>query len=197
MRCLLSVILAVLLITADGKVVPNSDVENQQTDTQPLQLSDHIKEAQDVIKNLGTQIQQQLNLPNQQEFLDTFKEQSSNLLNNVQTYLKNMSDEIKTKRPGLEDFWTNMNNKLSETFNNFNFNPETTEQINQLRTKFQEGVQTLVTESENAAKTINENSSKVQEGIAKFTKQAIDIAVQASQNLSNQLQQATTPQPEN
>jgi len=90
-----------------------------------------------------------------------------------------------------------MKNKLSETFNNLNVNPETTEQINQLSTKFQEGVQTLVSESENAAKTISENSSKVQEGIAKFTKQAIDIAVQASQNLSNQLQQATTPQPEN
>ena len=90
-----------------------------------------------------------------------------------------------------------MKNKLSETFNNLNVNPETTEQMNQLSAKFQEGVQTLVSESENTAKTISENSSKVQEGIAKFTKQAIDIAVQASQSLSNQLQQATTPQPEN
>lgn len=73
-------------------------------------------------------------------------------------------------------------------------NPETTEQVNQLRAKFQEGVQTLVTESENTAKAISENSAKVQEGIAKFTKEAIDIAVQASQNLKNHLQQATTPQ---
>jgi len=43
-----------------------------------------------------------------------------------------------------------MRNKLSETFDNLNVNPETTEQVNQLRAKFQEGVQTLVTESENA-----------------------------------------------
>lgn len=105
--------------------------------------------------------------------------------------------QIKTKSPELESLWTSMKNKLSETFDNLNVNSETTEQMNQLRAKFQEGVHTLVTESENAAKTISENSSKVQEGIAKFTKQAIDIAVQASQNLNQQLTQSTTPQPQN
>ncbi|KAG5331146.1 APL3 protein, partial [Acromyrmex charruanus] len=195
MRYLLSVILAVLLVTTEGKVVPTSDVENQQTDTQPLQLSDHIREAQNLINNLNAQLQQQL--PNQQDFNTAIKEGTTNLVSNVQMFFKNMSDEIKAKSPELESVWTNMKNKLSETFNNLNVNPETTEQINQLSTKFQESVQTLVSESENAAKTISENSSKVQEGIAKFTKQAIDIAVQASQNLSNQLQQATTPQPGN
>ncbi|KYQ51656.1 hypothetical protein ALC60_09244 [Trachymyrmex zeteki] len=195
MRYLLSVILAVLLVTAEGNVVPTSDVGNQQTDTQPLQLSDRIKEAQNVINDLGAQLQQKL--PNQQEFLDAIKEQSTNLFNNVHTYLKNMSNEIKAKSPELENVWTNMNKTLSETFSNLNVNPETTEQLSQLRTNFQEGVQTLVSESENVLKTFNDNSSKVQEGIAKFTKQAIDMAVQASQNLNNQLQQATTPQPEN
>ncbi|EGI59380.1 PREDICTED: apolipophorin-3-like [Acromyrmex echinatior] len=195
MRYLLSVILTVLLVTTEGKVVPTSDVENQQTDTQPLQLSDHIREAQNLINNLSAQLQQQL--PNQQDVNTAIKEGTTNLVSNVQMFFKNMSDEIKAKSPELESVWTNMKNKLSETFNNLNVNPETTEQINQLSTKFQESVQTLVSESENAAKTISENSSKVQEGIAKFTKQAIDIAVQASQNLSNQLQQATTPQPEN
>ncbi|XP_018052972.1 PREDICTED: uncharacterized protein LOC108690278 [Atta colombica] len=194
MRYLLSIILAVLLVTTEGKVVPTSDVENQQTDTQPPQLSDHIREAQNLINNLGAQLQQQLN---QKDLNTAIKEGTTNLVSNVQMFFKNMSDEIKAKSPELESVWTNMKNKLSETFNNLNVNPETTEQINQLSTKFQEGVQTLVSESENAAKTISENSSKVQEGIAKFTKQAIDIAVQASQNLSNQLQQATTPQPEN
>ncbi|XP_012525596.1 uncharacterized protein LOC105830660 [Monomorium pharaonis] len=198
MRCLLAIILTVLLVAAEGKVVPTSDVENQQTGTQqPLQLSDHIKEAQNVINNLSAQLQQQLNLPNQEDFLNTIKEQSTNLANNVQAYLKNVTDEIKAKSPELENLWTSMKNKLSETFDNLNVNPETTEQVNQLRVKFQEGVQTLVTESENAAKAISENSSKVQEGIAKFTKQAVDIAVQASQNLNQQLQQVTTPQPQN
>ncbi|XP_071572312.1 apolipophorin-III-like protein [Temnothorax nylanderi] len=199
MRCLPAVILAVLLVATEGKVVPASDVESQQTGTQPLQLSDHIKEAQAVINNLGAQLQQQLNLPNQEELINTMKEQSTNLVNNVQAYLKNVSDEIKAKSPELENLWTNMKSKLSETFDNLNVNSETTEQVNQLGAKFQEGVQTLVTESENVAKTINENSSKVQEGIAKLTKQAIDIALQASQNLNHQLQQATPapPQPQN
>lgn len=95
----------------------------------------------------------------------------------------------------MENLWTNLKTKLSEAVDKLNVNPETTEQINQLGAKFQEGVQTILTESENTAKTISENSAKVQEGIAKLTKQAIDIALQATQNLNNQLQQATTPQP--
>lgn len=104
--------------------------------------------------------------------------------------------QIKAKTPELESLWTNMKNKLSETIDNINVNPETTEQVNQLRANFQEGVQTLVTESENVAKAINENSSKVQEGIAKFTKQAVDIALQTTQNLNQQLQQQATPVPQ-
>lgn len=103
--------------------------------------------------------------------------------------------QIKAKSPELENIWINMKNKLSETFDNMNVNSETTEQMNQLRAKFQEGVQTLVKESENTAKTISENSSKVQEDLGKFMKQAIDIAVQAAQNMNNQLQQATTSAP--
>lgn len=89
-----------------------------------------------------------------------------------------------------------MKTKLTETIDNLNINPETTEQVNQLRTKFQDGVQTFMTESENVAKTVTENSSKVQEDIAKLIKQGIDIAVEASQNLNNRLQQATTPVPQ-
>lgn len=100
--------------------------------------------------------------------------------------------QIKNKNPELENTWTNFKNKLNEVVDKVTITPETTEQVNQLRTRFQEGLQTLITESENTAKTINENSGKLQEDIAKFTKNAIDIAVQASQNLNNQLQQAAT-----
>ncbi|XP_011172161.1 uncharacterized protein LOC105204680 isoform X1 [Solenopsis invicta] len=193
MRCLFAIILAatILLVAAEGKAVPT---EGEQSGTQP-QLSDYIRDAQTAISSLGTQIQEHLNLPNQEELANTFKEQSTNFANNVQAYLQNITDEVKAKSPELEDFWTNMKTKLSEAVDNLHINPETTEQVNQLRAKFQEGVQTLVTESENAAKTISENSGKVQESIAKITKQAIDIAVKASQNLNQQLQQATTPQP--
>lgn len=86
-----------------------------------------------------------------------------------------------------------MQTKLSEMANNLNTNPETTEQLNQLKEKFTQGLHTIMSESENVAKNINENSAKVQEGIAELTKQAVDLAVQASQNLNNQLKQATTP----
>ncbi|XP_011631638.1 uncharacterized protein LOC105423558 [Pogonomyrmex barbatus] len=195
MKCLPAIVLAIILVAAEGKIVPASDVENQQTSTQPVSLSDYIKEAQNRINDFGIQLQQQFNLPNQEDIVNTLREHSANFTSSVQEYIKTVTDEVKAKNPELENLWTNMTTKLSEMIDNLNTNSETKEQISQLRAKFQEGVQTLVTESENAAKTISENSNKVQEGIAKLTKQAIDIAVQASQNLNNQLQQATTPQP--
>lgn len=98
--------------------------------------------------------------------------------------------QVKNKSPEVENIWTNFKTKLNDMVEKVTVNPETTEQLNQLRTRFQEGLQTLVTESENTAKSISENSGKLQEDIAKFTKNAIDIAVQASQNLNDQLHQA-------
>lgn len=92
MRCLPAIILAVLLVAAEGKVVPASDVENQQTATQPLPLNDHIERAKNVISNLGAEIQQ--HLPNQEEFINTMKEQSTNFANTVQAYVKNVTDEV-------------------------------------------------------------------------------------------------------
>ncbi|KAH0951297.1 hypothetical protein HN011_002075 [Eciton burchellii] len=195
MKHFLAIILGVVFIAVfiESKAVPNGEDNTQQSGTQPLQLSDHIREAQNLINNLGAQLQQQLNLPNQEELANTFKEQSTNLANNVQEYIRNVTEEVKNKSPELETLWTNVKTRLSDVVDKLNVNPETTEQVNQLRTTFQEGIQTLVTESENAVKNISENSAKVQEGIAKITKQAIDIAVQASENLKTQLQQATTP----
>ncbi|KAL0122423.1 hypothetical protein PUN28_007268 [Cardiocondyla obscurior] len=195
MKCFSAIILAVFfLAAADSKVVPAS--ESQQTgDTQSVQLSDRIKEAQEAINNFGAQLQQQFNLPNQEEIINTVNEHKTNFVNNVQSYLKTMSEEIQAKSPELESIWTNMKDKVSEAINKLSVNPETTEQLTQLRTKFQEGVQTLVTETENVAKTINENSSKVQDDIAKYARQAIDIAVQATHDLNNQLKQ-TTPAPQ-
>lgn len=94
MRCLPAVILAVLLVAAEGKVVPASDVESQQTDAQQssFQLSEHINDAKEQINNLGALLQQ--HLPNQEEFLNTMQQQSSNFVNNLQAYLKNMTEEV-------------------------------------------------------------------------------------------------------
>lgn len=100
-----------------------------------------------------------------------------------------------SKNPELENILTNLKNKMTEAVDKMTVNPETTEQMNQLRARFQEGVQTVMTESENVAKSISSNSEKLQQDITKFTKDAIDMAVQASQNLNNQLQQAATQAP--
>jgi len=96
MKYFLAIILGVAFIAVfiESKAVPNGEDDTQQSGTQPLQLSDHIREAQNLINNLGAQLQQQLNLPNQEELANTFKEQSTNLANNVQEYIKNITEEV-------------------------------------------------------------------------------------------------------
>jgi hypothetical protein len=96
MKHFLAIILGVVFIAVfiESKAVPNGEDNTQQSGTQPLQLSDHIREAQNLINNLGAQLQQQLNLPNQEELANTFKEQSTNLANNVQEYIRNVTEEV-------------------------------------------------------------------------------------------------------
>ncbi|XP_012215843.1 uncharacterized protein [Linepithema humile] len=195
MKCLPAIIVAIVLVTAEAKVVPTS--ENQQTDTQPVQFSDYIREAQNNLAAMTSQLQEHLNLPNRDEFFNTMKEHSTNLANNLQSYITNTTEEVKAKAPELENLWTNVKNKLSEAVEKLNVNPETAEQVAQLRTKFQEGVQSIVSESQNAFAIANENAGKVQDDFKKIAKQIAEIAVHESQNLSNQLQQAATPQPQN
>ncbi|XP_014469956.1 PREDICTED: uncharacterized protein LOC106741969 isoform X2 [Dinoponera quadriceps] len=195
MRCILAVAFAVILIAAEGKVLPASNVESQQTATQPLQLSDYITEAQNAISNVGTQIREklaELNLPDNEQFVNTVKEQSNTFANNIQQFMHNITEEVKSKTPELESFVESLKTKMNEIAESVTVNPETTEQINQLRTRLQEGFQNLVTETQNTAKTVGESTGKLQEDIAKITKNAIDIAVQASHNLNEQLQHAAT-----
>uniref|UniRef100_A0A348G623 Apolipophorin 2 n=1 Tax=Odontomachus monticola TaxID=613454 RepID=A0A348G623_ODOMO len=194
MRCILAVAFAVVLVVAEGKVLPASDVENQQTANQTPQLADLFREAQAAITTFNTQIQEKLNLPNQEEFMNTVKENANTFASNIQQLAHNITEEV-SKNPELENILTNLKNKMTEAVDKMTVNPETTEQINQLRARFQEGVQTVMTESENVAKSISSNSEKLQQDITKFTKDAIDMAVQASQNLNNQLQQAATQAP--
>ena len=102
------------------------------------------------------------------------------------------SNQIKAKSPELETLWNDMKGRLSQAVDGLTAQiPNAQEQAAQLEAKFTEGVNILVKESEKAAKAINQNSSKAQEDIAKFTKQAVEIAVQATQNLNAQLQQVT------
>ncbi|XP_043289684.1 uncharacterized protein [Venturia canescens] len=161
---------------------------SQDGANQPPQLVDLINTAQENINNLGKQIQEQLNLPDQATVVNTIKTQSTNLVNNVQSYVAQVSEEIKAKSPELESLWTDIKAKLNKAVEDINAQiPNAQEQAAQLQAKFNEGVSVLVSESDKAAKAINQNSAKAQEDIAKFTKQAVEIAVQATQNLNAQL----------
>lgn len=95
MKCLLAIILGVVFVAVESKVLQlPGEVDTEQTSTQSFQLSDHFREAQNLINNLGAQLQEQLSLPNQEQFTNTLKEQSTNFANNVQGYLRNVTEEV-------------------------------------------------------------------------------------------------------
>lgn len=92
MKCIIAIAFAVILVVAEGR--PDGAETQQASTVQPMQLNDYIKQAQTQITNLGTQLQEQLSLPNQQELVNTLKEQSNTLAENVRSYINTMSDEV-------------------------------------------------------------------------------------------------------
>ena len=192
MKRILAIVLAVAVLS-EAKVAPPADSANSPS-TFESQLSDFISQAQSNINNLSKQIQEQLNLPDQETLVRTVKQQSSDFVSNVQAYMQNMTEEVKKKSPELESMWNDVKVKLSKAVDDINSGiPNAQEQVADLQAKFQQGVQVVLKESDTAAKSLGQHSEKIQEDLAKFTKQAVDIAVQATQNLNNQLQQAAAP----
>ncbi|XP_076675595.1 apolipophorin-III-like protein [Andrena cerasifolii] len=189
MKRILAIVLAVTVLS-EAKVAPPATATNSET-TFESQLTEFIGQAQANINNLTKQIQEQLNLPDQETIVRTVKQQSTDFVTNVQAYMQNMTEEVKNKRPELESMWNDVKVKLNKVVEDINSGiPNAQEQVADLQAKFQQGVQVVLKESDTAAKSLGQHSGKIQEDLAKFTKQAVDIAVQATQNLNNQLQQA-------
>ncbi|XP_050479511.1 uncharacterized protein LOC126868267 [Bombus huntii] len=188
MKTIFTIILAIALVS-EAKVAPSSTTNSQGSPE--VQLTELINQAQTNINNLAKQIQEQWNIPDQETMVKTVKEQSTNFITNIQNYMKNITEEVKTKTPELERLWDGVKVKLNKVVEDINSGiPNAQQQVNELQTKFQEGVQTVLKESDKAAKSLSQHSGKIQEDLAKFTKQAVDIAVEATQNLNNQLQAA-------
>lgn len=89
------IVLTVFLVYTEAKVVPPSNVEAQQTSSnQPLQLSELISQAQTNINNLAVQLQEKLSLPDQETLVNSVKEQSTNFVNNLQQFVKNVTEQV-------------------------------------------------------------------------------------------------------
>ncbi|CAK9819761.1 hypothetical protein ANTPLA_LOCUS10367 [Anthophora plagiata] len=188
MKTIIAIILAVALV-CEAKVAPSTTANTQASPE--AQLTELISQAQTNINNLAKQIQEQWNIPDQETIVKTVKEQSTNLVANIQNYMKNITEEVKTKTPELEHLWNDVKSKLTKVVDDINSGiPNAQQQVAELQAKFQQGVQTVLKESDTAAKSLSQHSGKVQEDLAKFTKQAVDIVVQATQNLNTHLQQA-------
>lgn len=105
-----------------------------------------------------------------------------------------LSFKVKGKTPELEQLWAKIKTKLDKVVTDVNTQiPNANESAAQLQTKFNEAVQEFIEQSKTVASSLKDNSGKIQEEIAKYTKKAVDIAVDASQNLNTQLQTAAQP----
>ena len=110
MKIILTIIFSIILIS-EAKVAPTSTTNSQGTPD--VQLSELISQAQANINNLAKQIQEQWNIPDQDTIVKTVKDQSANFVNNIQDYIKNVTEEVKTKTPELERSWNDVKTMLS------------------------------------------------------------------------------------
>ncbi|XP_063981352.1 uncharacterized protein LOC135164681 [Diachasmimorpha longicaudata] len=156
---------------------------------QPAPLSDLIEQAKAGITNLGQELSKRLE-KDSQSTLESLKTQSSSFANNLQDLLNKISEDVKAKSPEIQKAWDGVKTKFSGVVNDINAQiPQAQEQASQLGTKLTQGLNLLIEESSKAAKEISKSSETVQEDLAKFTKQAVEIAVKTTNNLDTQLRQ--------
>ncbi|KAK0080780.1 hypothetical protein PV325_013329 [Microctonus aethiopoides] len=182
------ILLAALIAITSG--LPSGEPNAGESVDAPAVFADLIAQAQAGIENLRKDIQEKLNLPDQDTVVNTIKTQSTNLVENVQNYIKQVSEDVKAKSPELEQTWNGVKEKLTKVVDDINAQiPNAKEQASQLQAKLTNGLDILVVESNKAAQAIGQNSEKIREDFAKITKQAVDIAVQTTRNLDNQLRE--------
>lgn len=98
--------------------------------------------------------------------------------------------QVKAKSPEIQQAWEGVKTKFTSVVDDINKQiPQAQEQAKELSAKLTNGLNVLVEESNKAATEIGKSSEKVQEDLAKFTKQAVEIAVQTTTNLESQLRQ--------
>lgn len=91
MKTIFTIIFAIVLVS-EAKVAPSSTTNSQGSPE--VQLTELINQAQTNINNLAKQIQEQWNIPDQETMVKTVKEQSTNFITNIQSYMKNITEEV-------------------------------------------------------------------------------------------------------
>lgn len=91
MKTIFTIIFAIALVS-EAKVAPSSTTNSQGSPE--VQLTELISQAQTNINNLAKQIQEQWNIPDQETMVKTVKEQSTNFITNIQSYMKNITEEV-------------------------------------------------------------------------------------------------------
>ncbi|XP_033211185.1 uncharacterized protein LOC117169123 [Belonocnema kinseyi] len=85
----------VVLVAAASAIPRNRrDVKDA---AQPTQLTELITQAQTNINNLGKQIQEQLNLPDQETVVNTIKTQSTNFAEGLKGVVTKATEEVECK----------------------------------------------------------------------------------------------------
>lgn len=87
MKSICGIIIAALVTSSYS--MPAGEVASQ-----PPQLSDLITQAQASINTFGEELQKKLNLPDQETVAKTIQSQTTNFVNNVQDYVKKVSEDV-------------------------------------------------------------------------------------------------------
>ncbi|XP_046474966.1 uncharacterized protein [Neodiprion pinetum] len=149
----------------------SSPVPSQPGAPSPVSVNELITKAQTDIAKLGTDLHEVLIRPNHDAVVKALKERSSDFVTNVQSYIEQMSKDMRIGGPDMEKMWDDFSNKLTKATDNISaYMPANNGEISQLVSKFLGGSGATVKQSESATKSTKEKVNPIKTGIAQLVK---------------------------
>ncbi|XP_046610644.1 uncharacterized protein LOC124300502 isoform X2 [Neodiprion virginianus] len=166
----------------------SSLVPSQPGAPSPVSVNELITKAQTGIAKLGTDLREVLIRPNHDAVVKALKERSSGFVTNVQSYIEQMSKNMKIGGPDMKKMWDDFSNKLTKATDNISaYMPANNGQISQLVSKFLGGSGATVKQSESTTETTNGALDLAYKNIPKLPKKVVEITAGAAKDLISEI----------
>ncbi|XP_046610646.1 uncharacterized protein LOC124300504 [Neodiprion virginianus] len=168
----------------------SSPVPSQPGAPSPVSVNELITKAQTDIAKLGTDLHEVLIRPNHDAVVKALKERSSGFVTNVQSYIEQMSKDLKVKGPEIGKMWDGFKMSLTKATEDISAQiPVAKDQISKLESKFLEGMGAIVKQSELVMETVRTDAEPIKQDISNLAKKAVEITVEATKELKTQIEE--------
>ncbi|XP_046416717.1 uncharacterized protein LOC124177868 isoform X2 [Neodiprion fabricii] len=170
----------------------SSPMPSQPGAPSPVSVNELITKAQTDIAKLGTDLHEVLIRPNYDAVVKALKERSSVFVTNVQSYIEQMTKDMRIGGPDMGKMWDDFSNKLTKATDNISvYMPANNGEISQLVSKFLGGSGATVKQSESTTETTNGAVDLTYKNIPKLPKKVVEITAGAAKDLKSEIKDKT------